>query len=187
MDWGWNLAIVFSTLAGPFLAIQAQRWIDARNELLRRRLNVFHALMRHRASRMTPEFVAAVNSVPLEFHGRGQELAAIRTAWKVYMDHLGRPVSGESWHTRQIECLIDLLKKMGDFLGYAFDPVELVREVYSPVGLNELEDDQMAIRKGMAALFTGQASLPVGVSFAPQQAPPPTPERPSATSPPAAA
>jgi hypothetical protein len=166
MDWGWNLAIVFSTIAGPILAVQAQRWIDVRRDRDRRRLFVFHTLMRLRASPLAGDFVSALNSVPLEFNGKGAKLSAVRSAWKVYMDHLGKSITGDSWFTRRIDLLTDLLRKMGDFLGYSFDPVELEREVYSPVAHGELETEQTIIRKGLVAMFNGERSLPVEVTVA---------------------
>lgn len=170
MDWGWNLAIVFSTLVGPILAVQAQRWVDVRRERARRRLFVFHTMMRLRASLLAPDFVSALNSVPLEFHGKGNKVAAIRSAWKVYMEHHYKDTASGHWLVKRAELLTDLLKKMGDVLGYSFDPVELEREVYSPVAHGELENEQTIIRKGLVAIFNGQLALPVVVSVAPPQA-----------------
>jgi hypothetical protein len=84
--------------------------------------------------------------------------------------------NGDAWFTRRVDLLIDLLKKMGGCLGYDFDPVELEREVYSPVAHGELETEQTIIRKGLVAMFKGERALPVEVSVAsPPQAPAATP------------
>ncbi len=184
MDWGWNLAIVFSTLAGPILAVRAQRWIDEGRERERRRLFVFHTLMRLRRSLLSPDFVAALNSVPLEFHGKDVKLAAIRTAWKVYMEHHFKDTAVVGWEGRRDELLRQMLQPMGAFLGYDFDPVELERGVYSPIAHGELETEQTIIRKGLVAMFKGERALPVEVSVAsPPQAPAAVPQGPSSAPP----
>jgi hypothetical protein len=163
-SWGWNLAIVFSTLIGPILAVQAQKWLDARRDLERRRLAVFHALMRNRASPLTPEFVNALNSVPLEFHGKTRSLADVRSAWRQYMEHMGKQgMTLEVWAPKRLELLVSMLQKMGDHLDYGFDAVELEREVYSPMAHGQVENEQNAIRQGLAALLSGERSLPMDV------------------------
>lgn len=129
MDWGWNRTIVFSTPVGPILAVRAQRWIDDGRDREGRRLFVFHTMMRLRRSLLSPDFVAALNSVPLEFNGKEPEFVTIRTAWKVCMAHHDKDTSLASWHEKRAELLTGLLKKMGEYLGHDFDPVELEREV----------------------------------------------------------
>ncbi len=170
-SWGWNLAIVFSTLVGPILAVQAQKWLDARRDLQRRQLFVFHALMRNRASPLAPDFVNALNSVPLEFHGAPKPLVAIRSAWRQYMEHMGKQdMAFEVWNPKRLELLIALLLKMGEHLDYGFDAVELEREVYSPVAHGQVEKEQNAIREGLAALLSGERSLPLDVKAWPTDA-----------------
>lgn len=170
-SWGRNLAIVFSTLIGPILAVQAQKWLDARRDLERRRLAVFHALMRNRASPLAPDFVNALNSVPLEFHGTAKPLVAIRSAWRQYMEHMGKQdMALEVWNPKRLELLIALLLKMGEHLDYGFDAVELEREVYSPVAHGQVEKEQNAIRQGLAALLSGERSLPMDVKTWPTDA-----------------
>lgn len=120
---------MFSTLAEPIVAVQAQRWIEVGREKERRRLFVFHTMTRLRRSLLAPDFVAAPDSVPLEFNGKAPRLVAIRTAWKVYMAHHDKDTSTVSWHEKRGELLTDLLNEMGECLGYDFDPVELEREV----------------------------------------------------------
>ena len=162
-SWGWNLAIVISTLLGPILAVQAQKLLDARRELQRRQLFLFHALMRNRAAPVAPDFVNALNSVPLEFGGSTTDLEKIRSAWRQYMRHMDKPTEAPDWGGRRVELLVGLLKLMGSHLKYKFDEVELEHEVYAPRAHGELENDQTVIRQGLAALLSGQRSLPLDV------------------------
>lgn len=162
-SWGWNLAIVISTLLGPILAVQAQKLLDARRELQRRQLFLFHALMRNRAAPVAPDFVNALNSVPLEFAGAAPALEQIRSAWRQYMKHMDKPIDAANWGGRRVELLVALLKHMGHHLNYKFDEVELEHEVYTPIAHGELENDQTLIRRGLAALLSGEKALPMEV------------------------
>lgn len=169
-SWGWNLAIVFSTLIGPILAVRAQKWLDERRDVARRRLAIFHALMRNRASPLAPDFVNALNSVPLEFHGNDKSLHDIRASWRQYMRHMDKPTNAPDWGSRRVELLVSLLKQMGTHLSYGFDEVELEHEIYSPIGHGQVENEQNAIRQGLAALLSGERSLPMDVKTWPTDA-----------------
>lgn len=169
-SWGWNLAIAISTLLGPILAVQAQKALDARRELQRRQLFLFHALMRSRAAPVAPEFVNALNSLPLEFAGSSKPLEQIRSAWRQYMRHMDKPTNAADWGSRRVELLVALLKLMGNHLNYRFDEVELEHEVYSPIAHGELENDQTLIRRGLAALLSGEKALPMEVKTWPTDA-----------------
>jgi hypothetical protein len=51
---------------------------------------------------------------------------------------------------------------MSRYLEYDFDEVE-IKKVYAPQGHQVIETDQEIIRAGFAALFKGQASLPIEI------------------------
>ena len=158
-----DVAIVLATLLGPIFAVQAQRFIDLRREKRQRRLNVFYTLMRTRGSPLAMDHVNALNGVPLEFAGSEGKIAAVRTAWKVYMNHLSKNASDQGWGQKRSELLIDMLQKMGESLNYKFDTVELEKDIYSPIAHGQIEFDQDTIRRGVAALFRGETSLPMVV------------------------
>ena len=159
-----DVAIVFATLLGPVLAVQAQRLVDLLRERRRNRLAIFHTLMTTRAATLSPEHVRAINSIPLEFRGNRQALKVILGAWKQYMDHLNtREMNIEVWGPRRIELFVALLGKMATFLGYDFDPVELKNDVYSPIAHGQLETDQDLIRRGLVSLFKGELAVSMDV------------------------
>jgi len=160
-----DLAIVFATLLGPILAVQAQKWLERRRERNARRLALFRTLMATRAARLAPDHVRALNGIPLEFYGTKKRLKRIRDAWKVYFAHLSSqhaPENAQSWQQKSDDLFLDLLRELADFLGYdEFNPVELGKEVYSPQAHLALEADNLAIRQGLAALLKGQFALPI--------------------------
>lgn len=174
MDWTLkftDLAIVFATLAGPFIGIAAQRFVDERRQKHRNRLRVFSVLMSTRAQLLSQAHVNALNAIPLEFHGDAKGLREIRIAFKVYLEHLSAGDSTSApWHQRRADLLIDLLRKMGAFLKYEFDPVELNREFYAPTGHATIESEQETVRRGLADLFSGNKPLPLAIRSIDQDA-----------------
>jgi hypothetical protein len=103
MDWitqfvaqisGWlepitwaDASIVFATLGGPVLAVQAQKWLERRRSVDERRHAIFRTLMATRAAMLSGEHVQAFNAVPVEFYGSKGKLKQINTAWKTYLHH----------------------------------------------------------------------------------------------------
>ena len=66
-DWITVLAII----AGPILAVQAQKWVKRVREK-NQRLWVFKRLMTTRGATVSPGHVEALNAIDLEFAGRGK-------------------------------------------------------------------------------------------------------------------
>ena len=180
MDWfntmsTTDLAIIFATLVGPVLAVQAQKWLEGSRAIKERRLGIFRVLMATRASHLSPAHVEALNAVPVEFYGSGKKLKQINDAWKLYFDHhvTDAPAS-EVWMQKRLDLFIDLLHLLSVFLGYSFSRAQLARDIYSPRAHGELETEQNIIRRGLVALFKGEIALPMAVTEFP--ATEPTPE-----------
>jgi Family of unknown function (DUF6680) len=55
--------MVTAMLLGPILAVQIQKFLEARRELRRTRMNLFHTLMQTRGNRLDPAHVQALNSI----------------------------------------------------------------------------------------------------------------------------
>lgn len=162
------MAIVFATLVGPILAIQAQKWLEKQRAVKDRRMLIFRVLMATRAARLSPHHVEALNAVPIEFYGSDKKLRAIVATWKSYLDHMGATIgeggmSEELWNKTCNDIFFKLLGLMAEFLGYEFNAVELAKEVYSPKGHKWIESDQQIIRKGLAKMFTGELAIPMEV------------------------
>lgn len=163
-----EISIIAATLLGPVLAVQAQRVVDIWREQSGRRLRIFHVLMATRAANLSAMHVEALNAIPIEFHGRKRQYKDVVDAWRQYLDHLinGDPQL-EIWGTRRQELFIELLWKLSQALKYNFTKVELQREVYSPRAHANVEADQEVIRRGVSALFRGEAALPLDIKTFP--------------------
>ena len=170
-DWTFKLgdiAIVIATMAGPVLAVQAQKWIERSRATKQRQISIFRTLMATRAS-LSPAHVEALNAVPIEFYGNSRHLREIVDSWKAYLDYLSQEnVSPEVWVQKRFDLFVDLLHKMASFLGYNFNQVEISREVYSPKAHAQIQNEQDIIRQGFAKLFRGEIALPMDVKVDPQ-------------------
>jgi hypothetical protein len=165
--------VVFATLAGPVLAVQTQKWIERATERRRRRLQIFAVLMSNRATRISDDFVRALNAIDLEFlPGRwspGKDKAVIN-AWRVLLGDLnhGPGINADeaatiAWNLRCDDDVVNLLQAMSAAVGYSFTPEELRRGIYHPQGSVHREQAQLVILDGLRRVFSGQASLPMAV------------------------
>ncbi|HTQ35441.1 MAG TPA: DUF6680 family protein [Steroidobacteraceae bacterium] len=171
-------AVVFATLLGPILAVQAQKAIEHARERRGRKSYVFHQLMATRAARVSAEHVQGLNSIDLAFYGRkilgvhrrskGEEAAL--AAWKEYHDHLSTPAEPDTqriWNVRSEELFINLLATMAADVGYVFDRVELKKGAYSPIAHGQIEDEQTKIRHGVLSVLSGETPLKMEVTSFP--------------------
>jgi hypothetical protein len=76
--------IAVSTLVGPLLAVQAQKYLERWREKENRRLTIFRVLMSTRPANLSAAHVEAINAIPLEFYRK----KAVMDAWLEYFTHL---------------------------------------------------------------------------------------------------
>ncbi|WP_028965821.1 DUF6680 family protein [Sphingomonas phyllosphaerae] len=157
--------IIAATVAGPILAVQAQKWLERGRAIEDRRVAIFRALMTTRAARLAAAHVEAINAVPVEFYGRKPKLKAIVDDWHTYLDLLAdKSLSTEAAVIERQRAFLDMLYKMSTYLGYSFSRSELEKDVYYPEGHAAIEADAETIRRGFAALLRGDISLPMRVT-----------------------
>ena len=80
IDWtlkATDVAIVFATIVGPVLAVQAQKWLERSRAIRDRRMRIFRVLMSTRAARLSANHVEALNAISIEFYGSKGRLRAI--------------------------------------------------------------------------------------------------------------
>lgn len=164
--------IILATIAGPILAVQAQKFVERVRETRQRKLRLFYSLMATRAARVSPEHVQALNMIDLEFYGRtvfgvrlqNRKEKAVLESWRVYLDHLNQPFADDTlrmWSARGDELFSDLLYKMSLSLTYNFDQVQIKRGIYQPRAHGEQEYAQLAIRDNLAKILSGNQPLRV--------------------------
>jgi hypothetical protein len=170
-DWITILAVV----AGPILAVQAQKYVEAFREKKQRRLTIFKTLMSTRAERLNIEHVRALNMIDIEFYGRRvfrtryqmPRDKAVTNAWKNYNDHLNNKAtytSEELWLKDADTLFTKLLYSMSIALGYDYDEVQLKRDCYRPEAHANIEKAQLGVLSGLADVLSGKRSLPMAVT-----------------------
>lgn len=171
-DWLWPAATVLATVAGPILAVQAQKAVERAQERSRRKSWVFHQLMATRANRLSPDHVQALNMIDLAFYGRrdfGKHRAtrteiAVTDAWHEYLDHLSTKSEDGTWVARSDELFTNLLSAMAEDVGYSFDRVQLKKGAYSPIAHGEQEQRVQAIRQLASEILSGDRPLKMVVT-----------------------
>jgi hypothetical protein len=166
--------LIAATIAGPVLAVQAQKFIERFSESRRRKLHIFYTLMSTRATRIANEHVQALNLIELEFNKgwyrkRSKEQAII-DAWRLHLDNLNQPAdendpaSVKTWSDRTEGSFVELMYSMSQALGFDFDfdRVQLKRGMYYSSGQAELELAQRAVVHSLAKVLTGQQ--PIGMN-----------------------
>jgi hypothetical protein len=166
-----DVAIVFATILGPVLAVQAQKWLERGRAVRERRDAIFRTLMATRAATLSPRHVEALNAVPVEFYGPSKKLKAINDSWKLFLDHHSdnQPAS-DAWWQKRSDLFLDVLHLISNFLGYNFSSSQLSRDIYNPKAHGELESEQTIIRQGLAKLFKGETVFPMAVKEFPATA-----------------
>ena len=138
--------IVFATVMGPILAVQAQKRLEILRERFNRKVWVFSTLLNTRGQRLSHEHVRALNMIDIAFYGsmllrfRWQSARdkAVSIAWTVYLDNLSTDTNGyvdAQWvvlESKRTELFIDLLGAISQSVRYDFDRVHLAKSVYVP-------------------------------------------------------
>ncbi|MEC4337238.1 DUF6680 family protein [Stenotrophomonas pavanii] len=160
--------IVFATLAGPILAVQAQKFLEARGASSQRKKAVFETLMATRGAKLSLEHVRALNMIEVTYYGRSERLrskgeAEVLSAWREYLDFLSDVNDrwGEGGFARREELFLNLLEKMAAELGYQFDRVQLRRGAYSPMAHGRQESEIEELRAAAIKVLTGKSALVV--------------------------
>lgn len=167
--------LILATLAGPFFAVQAQKWIERGREQQLRRQRLFYALMTTRALRISADHVRALNNIDLEFTGERKYQDVIER-WRIYHDHLNQGANPghtappnqtqiDAWVLRGDDLFTDLLHAMGLALGYKFDRVLLKRGSYFPRAHSEEQKAQEDIRDSLVKILSG--AQPIHVALQP--------------------
>jgi hypothetical protein len=178
----WGLEIkdwitVAAVVAGPILAVQAQRIVESINKKHERRLKIFKSLMSTRAERVSREHVQALNLIDIEFYGRvkfrtrwqTRSEKAVTNAWKNYNAHLNDKSypTVDAWFKHSDDLLTKLLYEMSQALGYDFDEVQLKRDAYRPEAQVNLENAQLAVLDGLAKALNNQKAMSVTIVATP--------------------
>jgi hypothetical protein len=175
---------IAAIIAGPILAVRAQKLIESFTQRRQHKDLLFKTLMSTRDNRLSLEHVRALNMIDIVFSDKSKKDKAVVEAWSEYRDHLhaypqkpptetGKNLSEaqattyqakcDAWQLKSTDILANLLDKMAACLNYHFDKVLLKRGAYTPTGYSETELDQYIIRKGVTDLFLGLKSIPIHI------------------------
>ena len=159
-----DLLTIVAIFAAPFFAVWAQWKLQLRREERDRKLTIYKTLMITRAAPLSPTHVNALNSIQIEFSPKDPKENAVINAWKDLYDHFVVPITDENqaaWHSKRWDLHIDLLYLMGQTFGYNFTKSNLRQDIYTPLGITDLETQERTMRDNLANIVAGKRGLPV--------------------------
>lgn len=160
-DW----LMIIAVLVGPIIAVQLTRYRDNLKERKERKLAIFKVLMATRAYNVSWTHVEALNRIDLEFDHNNRKEKAVIAAWKEYLDILSNSsISPEQWGMKRIDLMVELLHKMSRVLDYDFDKTHIKNSFYSPMAHGAIEDEQVALRRGLLEVLEGKRQIPISFS-----------------------
>ncbi|HEV2315428.1 MAG TPA: DUF6680 family protein [Candidatus Acidoferrales bacterium] len=163
------VGLVLSTLTiaailyGPIAALKIQRKLDQESEERKRdrerKQFIFRTLWVTRSTPINPRHVEALNMIDLDY----PDCKPVVDAWNLYLDHLNSDSSRPNWEAQRVDSLTELLYQMSLALGYSYDRVLLKRHWYRPLLHWQIDDMDMALRKGFAEIIKGEQAFPVKI------------------------
>ena len=171
--------IVAAAIAGPILAVQAQKMVERWRTESNRRAWIFETLMATRGSRIHIDHVRALNAIDLAYYGkrwhglgaRPKEFQAVLNAWRTYFGHLNQEQHTgpdaqpkvAAWQSAGNELFVNLLAALATANRYEFERDQLKEGGYSPQGYSNFENEQQLVRIGLLHTLSGNRPLPVEV------------------------
>jgi hypothetical protein len=160
-----NWLMVTAVLLAPVIAIQVSEYLQRNRASRHRKQWVFSTLMATRAASISPDHVRALNSIDLEFTGKGEKERAVIEAWKAYLAHLNNGEllrkAPDTWGEKRADLFADMMHKMAQQLDQDFQKTRIRETSYWPEGLGQAEDEWNQIRRRLADLLSGKVNLPV--------------------------
>jgi len=161
-----TVAIVAAAIVGPVSAVIITLWYQRRAQRYDRRLNIFRSLMQWRGNWLHPDWVSALNLIPVEFAGH----AGILTSFNATIDKLNNPgFAAEDDSVRQRAyreaeaVFVELVQKIARKLGIDLSDTDLRTRLYAPTGWWKEQQMLQALKSETASLLKGDKALPVRI------------------------
>jgi hypothetical protein len=118
--------------------------------------------MATRRTWLSPEHIAALNQIELDF----QNASGVMSAYRTYMKHLTTPFEPKDndrvGHERQ-SLRTKILSEMAKTLRIRVEQLDIFEGGYVPQGHVDIEREQAAIRRLLLEIADGKRSLPIEV------------------------
>jgi hypothetical protein len=157
-------AVVLATVAGPILAVQAQKAVEKFSGRKARRRAVFETLMATRGNRVAIDRVKALNMIDLTFDSNRASERNVVESWDAYRKHLNmdlkaQKLSLDQWSASGDELFYNLLYLISIDVGYKTKREQLKSSNYSPIGHSQATEEENQIRQNAVRVLNGTQSL----------------------------
>lgn len=174
-----TFAVIISTLLGPVLAVQAQKWIERARARSDDKEKVFRVLMSTRAARLSDEHVRALNMIDIAFRAgqpsqRSAEENEVVKRWAEYRGHLSIDQTGatdiqqQSWSARANDHFLAMLDAMAKERGYDADKHALSVGGYHPIAHGYAQSQQEYARLLLLEVLRGDRPITMAIKEMPE-------------------
>ncbi len=180
-----SILTILAIIIGPCLAVWGNGYLDRRREQRARKMDIFRTLMRTRDARLSPDHIAALNLVEIEFVDHPEVIKR----WRELHQHFGtihakhpKEATEPRLHDERIgkerlELLTQMLDLMAKVLKFRIEQMEILRGGYYPQGHADIESEQSIIRHYIVDLASGQKIVPVAIINLPNTSDNPDPSK----------
>jgi hypothetical protein len=164
-----TVAIVAATIIGPLSAVLITLWHQDRSQKYQRRLHIFRLLTQWRGNWLHPDWVGALNLIPVEFAGKTDVLHSFNLLIEKLTDP-GFGAEGEELsqaYNRAEAVFIELMQKLARILRIDLAGLDLRTRLYAPRGWWREQQATQALRTDASALLNGERALRVTIVGAP--------------------
>ena len=153
---------ILAIILGPIAAVLIGKYLQDRDRKYHRKLSTFRDIMKTRNMGLSADHVLSLNLIQIDFYDNKKVL----DSYARYMENLSTPLPKSD---EDIDKFIEirrslfyqLLKDMGDDLGYYFDKDDLKRLAYTPKGWADQENIYQMNLILLNEILKGERPMPV--------------------------
>ncbi len=178
-----DILTILALLAGPFIGIYIQKWIETKKEHRSKQVHIFRVLISERHGNFSVEYIRALNLIPIDFSDKKKKEKPVITAWKDLLDHLVNSPQEKDYENdvkyenalqmseeKESEYRVNLIFELSKCLGYSFEKVDIKGAGYNSTADEEEERfEKKIIRAGIIDLLTSASPLNVNIENLPKK------------------
>lgn len=157
----WDISAI---VIGPIAAVVITLWYQARDRIYRSRFDVFRTLVMFRRHGLSPDFVNALNLIPVHFFKDPKVMSRRRALMAVFDDPqwLSQDVDTKSRLLDRLETVrAELIREIGRAVKVGIDDLEILKGAYAPQGWADEEALKRRAQTAALNLLEGKTALSV--------------------------
>ncbi|MHA6684788.1 DUF6680 family protein [Mesorhizobium sp. A556] len=157
----WDISAI---VIGPVAAVAITLWYQARDRSYQSRFDVFRSLVMWRRHGTSPDFVNALNLIPVHFFKNTKVMSRRRALMDVFDDPqwLSQDLDTKARLLDRMETVrAELIREIGRAVRVGIDDLEILKGAYAPQGWRDEETLKNRAQIAALNLLEGKTALTV--------------------------